>query len=118
MMNGAGKGVVLAFASFLTALYAFVNAFGAWLVVRRKPRLAFVFMVAAALLMVAAAALVTVIGYARVLLLSGLVLASVASYLNASVVIGRVVWRNHAIRAAGALLLFALAHHALTLYGF
>lgn len=88
------------------------------MVVRRKPRLALLFMIASAVLMVAAAALVTPIGYARVLLASGLVLASVASYLNASVVIGRVIWRNHIIRASAAILLFVLAHHALNLYGF
>jgi hypothetical protein len=105
--------VVLVIAAFLSALYALVNTFATWMVVRRKPSVAMLFMLAAALLMVAAAALVTAIPYTRVLLASGLALASLASFLNAQLVVGKVVWRNHLLRAALALALYAFAHWAL-----
>lgn len=104
---------MLAVAAILAATYALVNTFGAWTVVRRRPLVAGLFMVAAACLMVAAAALVTAIGYTRVILASGLILASAASYLNALLVVGRVNWSSHLIRAGLALALFAFAHWAL-----
>ena len=62
-------------AAVVTALYAFVNAFGAWIVIRRKPWVAGLFMIAAAVLMIAAAALVSAIPYTRVILAIGLVMA-------------------------------------------
>jgi hypothetical protein len=99
--------------AFLAATaYALVNAFGAWLVSRRKPWIAGLFMLAAVMLVVAAAAFISSIPYTRVILASGLVLASVASYLNAEVVIGRVVWRNHLIRALVALGIYVLGELA------
>lgn len=99
-------------AAFLSAAYAVVNVFGAWLVSRRKPWVAGLFMLAALTLAVAAAALVSSIPYTRVILALGLVGASAASLVNAQVVIGRVVWRNHLIRALVALLIYALAEFA------
>lgn len=99
--------------AFLAATgYALVNAFGAWLVSRRKPWIAGLFMLAAVTLVVAAAAFISSIPYTRVILASGLVLASIASYLNAEVVIGRVVWRNHLIRALVALVIYVLGELA------
>ena len=89
-------------AFLVTAAYAVVNAFGAWLVSRRKPWVARLFMLCAVILTVAAAAFVSAIPYARLLLAVGLIAASVTSYLNAAVVIGRVVPRNHLIRALAA----------------
>ena len=96
-------------AAVLTGLYAFVNAFGAWMVIRRKPWVAGIFMSAAAVLMVAAAALVSSIPYTRVILAVGLVMASAASLLNAQIVIGKIDVKNHLIRAAIAVGLYLLA---------
>ena len=99
--------------AFLAALsYALVNAFGAWLVSRRKPWLAGFFMLSAVVLVVAAAAFVSSIPYTRVILGVGLIAASVSSYLNAEIVIGRVVWRNHLLRALAALAIFLLGELA------
>lgn len=100
---------MLALAALAAAVYAFVNAFGAWMVSRRQPALAGLFMLAATVLMVAAAALISPIPFARPLLASGLVLASLASLINAYL-IGRVRWQNHLLRAAVALLIYLLAH--------
>ena len=97
----------------VTALYAFVNAFGAWMVIRRKPWVAGFFMFAAAVLMVAAAATVSSIPYTRVILIVGLVMASAASWLNAQIVIGKVDLKNHLIRAAVATGIYLLAHVAI-----
>lgn len=99
-------------ASLATLAYASVNAFGAWLVSRRKGWIAGLFMLSAVVLVVAAAAFISNIPYTRVILIVGLVAASVSSYLNAEIVIGRVVWRNHLLRAlagAGIYLLGELA---------
>ena len=96
-------------AAFVTALYAFVNAFGAWMVIRRKPWVAGLFMLAAAVLMVAAAAMVSFIPYTRVILAAGLVMASITSWLNARIVIGKVELKNHLIRAVVAVCIYLLA---------
>lgn len=101
---------VLAF--LVTAVYALVNAFGAWLVSRRKPWVAALFMLCAVILVVAAAAFISAIPYTRVVLVVGLVAASVTSYLNAAVVIGKVVPRNHVIRALAALVIYTLGELA------
>ena len=95
-----------------TAAFAVVNAFGSWLVSRRKGWIAGLFMLSAALLTVAAAAFVSNIPYTRVLLASGLALAWVTSLLNARVVIGRVRWRNHLVRALVVLAVYALGELA------
>ena len=95
-----------------TAAFAVVNAFGSWLVSRRKGWIAGMFMLSAVLLTVAAAAFVSNIPYTRVLLASGLALAWVTSLLNARIVIGRVVWRNHLIRALVVLVIYALGELA------
>lgn len=95
-----------------TGVYAVVNAFGAWLVSRRKPWVAALFMLAAAVLTIAAAAFVSNIPYTRVILALGLVLASLTSLLNAQVVIGKIVWRNHLVRALAALAVYALGELA------
>lgn len=100
-------------AAALTLIYAVINVFGAWMVIRRKPSVAGLFMLAAMLLVIAFAALAFALPYGRALLAAGLVLASLASLLNAYVVVGRVVWLSHAVRAAVALGIFLLAHAAL-----
>lgn len=93
----------------LATAYAVVNVFGAWGSVRRKGWIATVFMVAGGLLMTAGVA------YAYraapegfVLLAAGALLASVASLLNARLVIGRVVPLYHLIRALAGGALVAL----------
>ena len=69
-------------------------------------------MLSAVILVVAAAAFVSRIPYTRIILAVGLVAASVASYLNAEIVIGRVVWRNHLFRALVALGIYLLGELA------
>ncbi len=97
----------------LTAIYAFTNVFGAWAVIRRKSYVAALFMLAAVVLVVAAAALISAIPFTRVLLAMGLLLASLASYVNARIVIGKVFWRNHFIRALVAVMIYLIALAAL-----
>ena len=92
-----------------TAAYALVNAFGAWAVVRRKGWVAGLFLLAATVLTVAAAAFVSAIPFTRGLLAAGLALASLASLANARVVFGRVEGRYHLLRAALALAFYLLA---------
>ncbi len=104
---------MLVVASLLALIYAIINALGAWAVIRRKGWLAALFMLAASLLVVAAVALVSTIPFARVLLASGLVAASLSSLLYAAVLVGRITWWHHLLRAAIALLIYLLAHNAL-----
>ena len=105
---------MLAVASLLTTLYAVINALGAWAVIRRKGWLAALFMLAASVLVLAAVALVSDLPFTRALLAVGLLLASLASLLYASVVVGRVRWSHHVIRLLLAIGLFALAHYGLS----
>ena len=98
---------MLVLAALLTLIYALVNALGAWLVVRRKLWVAVLFMVAAALLIVSVVGLLSFADYALPLVLFSVSAASVASFLNAHVVLGNVVWRFHVLRAAvGAVIYF------------
>jgi hypothetical protein len=77
-----------------------VNAFGAWAVSRRKPRVAGLFLLGAVGLVVAAAALGYGLRFAVWILAGGLLLTWLASYLNARWVLGRVVGRpHHGLRA-------------------
>lgn len=99
--------------ALLLVLYALVNVFGAWALMRRKPWLAWLFLLAAALLMVSGVALVSALPTILYLLALGLALASLASYLNARLVLGRTLLLNHLARALVALGLFALALAAL-----
>lgn len=85
--------------------YAVVNAFGAWAVVRRKSWVAALFMLTAAVLTVGAVALVYGLELALWLVLLGVVGASAMSFVNAVVMIGRVLWRAHALRAAAGVVL-------------
>ena len=101
---------MLILAAIATLIYVFVNAIGAWTVLRRKPWLAGLFMAAAALLAVAFSALIFSFEYTRVILASGLILASLASFLNAHLVLGNVVWRFHVARAAVGVAIYTLAN--------
>lgn len=93
--------------------FVFVNAFGAWAVSRRKPRVSRLFLLAAVVLVVAAVALGYRLAFASWILTAGLVLAWVASYMNARLVLGRVVPWHHALRAASMVAVVALAVVAL-----
>ncbi len=86
-----------------------VNAFGAWAVSRRKPRVSRLFLLSAVVLVVAAVALGYGLHFASWILAAGLGLTWLASYLNARWVLGRVVWRFHALRALAMAALLALA---------
>lgn len=93
--------------------YAVIDAFGAWAVIRRKPRVAGGFMLAAAVLTVSAVALGYAFGAAAWLALIGTALSSLMSWLNARIVLGRVVLRHHLLRAALGAALVALVFLAL-----
>ena len=93
----------------LVAGYAVVNAFGAWAVVRRRGWVAALFMLAAAVLTVAAVALAYGVPVASWLVVVGVVLASAMSFVNAAVILGRVLWRAHILRAAAGVALAVAA---------
>ena len=80
--------------------YAVVDVFGAWTVVRRRPRLSFLFMVAAAVLTVGGVAAAYRLIESWMFVAAGAVASSLASYLNARLILGRVVVVNHLVRAA------------------
>jgi len=89
-----------------------VNVFGAWAVSRRRPVVARLFMLAAAVLTVAGVAYAFKFAGAWWILLTGSALTVVASFLNARLVIGTVKWPNHLLRVAamvGLVLLGRLA---------
>jgi hypothetical protein len=91
------------------SLYAVVNVFEAWAVVRRKPIMAGVFMISAGMLVVSAAALAYSEPLARPLLVAGLVFASLAALMNSWIVIGKVIWWRQFLRAGVATGIYVLA---------
>ena len=99
---------LLVLAEIATIIFAFVNAFGAWMVSRRKPWIAVLFLIASVLLAVAFGGLVGFFPYTRILLGAGLIMAWLASFLNAHIVLGNVVWRFHVIRAIVAIAIYVL----------
>ena len=101
--------VQAAFALAAAAGYAAVNAFGAWAVVRRRSRVAAAFLISAALLTVGAVAIAFASPSAAVLVPLGALLASLASWWNARIVLRRIVPRRHAVRAVAGALVAALA---------
>ena len=92
------------------ACYAFINAFGAWMVIRRKPWIGWLFMLAAAALIVAAASVVAQASFDFVLVCIGATLASATSLLNAHFVLGDIIPRNHLVRGGIGLGLCLLAY--------
>lgn len=102
--TGRATGVNFVVAALVLG-YSVVNAFGAWAVVRRKSWLAALFMLAAAILTVAAVALAYDLPESFWLVLVGVVMASALSFVNAMVMMGRVLWNAHALRAAAGLAL-------------
>ncbi len=88
--------------------YAVTATFGAWTVVRRKPRLAAGFMIAAASLTVGGVGAVHGLHESPWIVATGAALASVVSYAYARIVLRSVVAANHLGRAAfGAVLTLA-----------
>lgn len=100
---------LLILAALAIALFTLINGFGAWMVSRRKPWIAVLFLLAAAFLAVAFGGLVGFFPYTRVLLAAGLSLAWLASFLNAHIVLGNVVWRFHVLRALLVVAIYVLA---------
>lgn len=75
-----------------------VNTFGAWAVSRRKPWVARLFLLAAMVLTVAVVAYGFGVDYALWLLVAGAAVSTLASVLNAILVIGKFAWLNHLVR--------------------
>ena len=98
------------FVALLVAIYAFVNAFGAWMVLRRKPWVGWMFMVAAIVLVVAAVSVFYQSPASTWLTLSGLILAFCSYLLHAHFVIGKVIQRNHLFRLLISFILFLLVY--------
>ncbi|MEM6428194.1 MAG: hypothetical protein AAF708_03065 [Deinococcota bacterium] len=90
--------------------FSMINVFGAWMVIRRKPWIAGLFMLAACILAVAAAALISAIPYARILALIGLMFAWLTSLFNAMIVRGHVTTINHVLRGVAVIVLYGLVH--------
>ena len=83
----------------MTVVLAAVNVFGAWAVARRRGFVARLFLLAAAVLVVAAVAYSFRFAGGFRILLAGTATAYLASFLNARLVIGVVQWTNHLARA-------------------
>ncbi len=97
-------------AAIATLIYAFINAFGTWMVVRRKPWVAGLFMLSATILIIAFSGFIGIFPYTLGILATGLILASASSLINAQIVLGKIVWKHHLIRAGAGLLIFLLAY--------
>lgn len=90
--------------------YAVVNVFGAWAVVRRKPRLAGLFMLSAAALVVGGVSAAYGLYAAVPILAFGSVAAFLATLVYGRQVVGRYLPADHLSRAAAGAVLVALAH--------
>ena len=97
--------------ALLVALaYAVVNAFGAWAVVRRRSSIGATFFGAAVLLTIGTVAIGYELRSATPFVGVGAALASLASWWNARVFLGRVVPRRHVARAVAGVVATALAY--------
>lgn len=96
--------------ALFVAIYGFVNAFGAWMVLRRKPWIGWMFMVAAIVLVIAAVSVFYQSPAKVWLTLSGLILAFCSSLLHAHFVIGKITQRNHLFRLFISFILFLLVY--------
>lgn len=90
--------------------YAVVNVFGAWVVVRRKPRLAALFMLSAALLVVGGVTAAYGLYEAVPILAGGAALASLATLLHGRWVLRRLALADHLSRGAAGAVLVVTAH--------
>ena len=96
--------------ALFVVIYACVNGFGAWMVLRRKPWVGWLFMLSAIVLVVAAVSVFYQSSASIGLTLSGLILAFCSSLLHAHFVIGKVVQRNHLFRLLSSFILFLLVY--------
>jgi hypothetical protein len=104
--------VATAFALLVAIGYAAVNAFGAWAVVRRRSSIGGTFFAAAVLLTIGAVAIGYAVPSATAFVAIGAVLASLASWWNARVFLGRVVLGRHVARALAGLVAAGLSYLA------
>ena len=99
-------GWTLAIAAFV---YAVIDVFGAWTVVRRRPRLSFLFMTAAAILTVGGVAAAHGVPETWTFFAVGAAASSLASLLNARWILDRVVIVNHVGRLFAGITLVGVA---------
>lgn len=92
-----------------TVTFALANAFGAWVTQYRRRWLAWLFLVAAFLLVLALVALIYGAGLALWPLAAGLLLTWLGSFLHAHLVARKVVFLNHLLRASAVAAIFTLA---------
>lgn len=98
-----------------TAALAFVNAFGSWVTQNRRRWIAWLFLAASWLLVLALVALLYRLPVGLLPLGLGLLLTVVGSYLHARRVTAQVVWLNHSLRLLAVTLVFWLAWKGLGL---
>lgn len=100
-------------AAILVALgYAVVNAFGTWMVVRRHSGVAAGFFLAAAILTVGGVAVAFALPGAVSWVAVGALFASLSSWLNARLVMRRVIAWRHGLRVLVGMLAVLLAYLA------
>ncbi|HLR45893.1 MAG TPA: hypothetical protein VK092_01965 [Deinococcales bacterium] len=97
---------MLAFAATCAAVFASINAFGAWVTQNRRRWIAWLFLLASWLLVIAFVMLVYGLPAALWPLGAGLLLTMLSSWLHAVLVAAHVVPRNHLLRAAAAVAVF------------
>jgi hypothetical protein len=105
-------GFTTVVAALVALVYAVVNAFGAWAVVRRRSSIGATFFVAAVALTIGAVAIGFAMPSATSFVASGAVAASIASWWNARVFLRQVVLRRHVARALAGTVATALAYLA------
>lgn len=96
-----------------SAAFAFINAFGAWVSQYRRRWIAWLFLLASLVLVVATVALAYRTRLALYPLGLGLLLTVISSYCHARFVTAHVVWLNHALRLMAAALVMLAALRAL-----
>lgn len=97
---------MLAVAAVGSAVFALINAFGAWVTQNRRRWIAWLFLAASWLLVIAFVMLTYRLRLAVWPLGSGLLLTVGSSWLHARFVAAHVVPRNHLLRAAAAAVVF------------
>ena len=103
---------MIALAVILSIGFALFNVFHAWRLVRRKPRISGLFMLASSLLVIAVAGFVSAVPFTRVLLASGLIIAWLAAFLDDRIVMGKMNWNTLMIRGAVSLIIFLVGFFA------
>ena len=100
-----------------TAAFAFINGFGAWVTQNRRRWIAWLFLTACWLLVVARVMLVYRVNVALLPLAAGLLLTVLGSYVHARYVTARVTVQNHVFRLLSVLVVLGLAWAALQPFG-